>query len=211
MGDARRQHARLAGAGAGQHQHRPVERLDRGALLGIEAVEVGRWGGRWGRHGAQGPRRVGYTRGRRVGRLGGLRSGMRRRVREIERRHVERRLVILVGAGDVHGMFSIRDHRHLYHAGCGGNRGRRKAHMRNYHPRLRGRKGTYSSVFTSFTVRPRAIEHQTPARQSARKDLYCHRGLRWLDELQEAPQSCARVRCRQRYFSNLVLTRSQIE
>ena len=29
VGDARGQHARLAGAGAGQHQHRPVDRLDR--------------------------------------------------------------------------------------------------------------------------------------------------------------------------------------
>ena len=42
MGDARGQHARLAGAGAGQHQHRPVERLDRRALLGIEPVEITR-------------------------------------------------------------------------------------------------------------------------------------------------------------------------
>jgi hypothetical protein len=33
MGDARGQHAGLAGAGAGQHQHRAVERLDRLALL----------------------------------------------------------------------------------------------------------------------------------------------------------------------------------
>ena len=40
MGDARRQHAGLAGAGAGQHQHRPVQRLDRAALLGIEPVEI---------------------------------------------------------------------------------------------------------------------------------------------------------------------------
>ena len=36
VGDARRQHAGLAGAGAGQHQHRTVERLDRLALLGVE-------------------------------------------------------------------------------------------------------------------------------------------------------------------------------
>ncbi len=42
MRDARRQHARLAGAGAGQHQHRAVERLDGGALLGIEHVEITR-------------------------------------------------------------------------------------------------------------------------------------------------------------------------
>ena len=40
MGDARGQDARLAGAGAGQHQHGAVERLDRLALLGIEPVEI---------------------------------------------------------------------------------------------------------------------------------------------------------------------------
>ena len=40
--DARGQHARLAGAGAGQHQHRPVQRLDRLPLLGIEVGEIGR-------------------------------------------------------------------------------------------------------------------------------------------------------------------------
>ena len=42
VGDARRQHARLAGAGAGQHQHRAVERLDRLALLRVQAREIGR-------------------------------------------------------------------------------------------------------------------------------------------------------------------------
>ena len=43
MGDARGQHPRLAGAGAGEHQNRPVERLDRLALFGIERGEpVGR-------------------------------------------------------------------------------------------------------------------------------------------------------------------------
>ena len=40
MRDARGQNPRLAGAGAGQHQHRPVERLDRRALLGIEPVKI---------------------------------------------------------------------------------------------------------------------------------------------------------------------------
>ena len=40
VGDARRQHARLAGAGAGQHQHGPVERLDRLALLRVQPVEI---------------------------------------------------------------------------------------------------------------------------------------------------------------------------
>ena len=44
VGDARRQHARLAGAGAGQNQHRAVERFDGRALLRIEAVEIGRRG-----------------------------------------------------------------------------------------------------------------------------------------------------------------------
>ena len=42
VGDAHGQHARLAGAGAGQHQHRPVERLDREPLLRIEPGEIGR-------------------------------------------------------------------------------------------------------------------------------------------------------------------------
>ena len=42
MRDARGQHPGLAGAGAGQHQHRAVERLDRLALLRIEAVQIGR-------------------------------------------------------------------------------------------------------------------------------------------------------------------------
>ena len=40
VGDARGQHAGLAGAGAGQHQHGAVQRLDRFALLGIEAGEI---------------------------------------------------------------------------------------------------------------------------------------------------------------------------
>ena len=42
VGDARRQHARLAGAGAGQHQHRAVQRLHGFALLRIEVGEIGR-------------------------------------------------------------------------------------------------------------------------------------------------------------------------
>ena len=46
VGDARRQHARLAGAGASQHEQRPVERLDRLTLLGIEPFEIGRGGRR---------------------------------------------------------------------------------------------------------------------------------------------------------------------
>ena len=36
MGDAGGQHPGLADAGAGEHQHRPVERLDGAPLLGIE-------------------------------------------------------------------------------------------------------------------------------------------------------------------------------
>ena len=40
MGDAGGEHAGLAGAGAGQHQNRAVERFHRFALLGIEAGEI---------------------------------------------------------------------------------------------------------------------------------------------------------------------------
>ena len=46
MGDAHGEHAGLAGAGAGQHQDRAVERLDGFALLGIEAGEIRRTGSR---------------------------------------------------------------------------------------------------------------------------------------------------------------------
>jgi hypothetical protein len=42
MRDARGQRPGLAGAGAGEHEHRPVERLDRFALGGVERVEIGR-------------------------------------------------------------------------------------------------------------------------------------------------------------------------
>ena len=57
MGDAGGQHARLADAGAGEHQHRPVERLDglrcsgfsprdrrgrRAGALGVERTRIGR-------------------------------------------------------------------------------------------------------------------------------------------------------------------------
>ena len=44
MGDARGQNARLADAGAGEHQHRPVERFDRAALLLVQALEIARPG-----------------------------------------------------------------------------------------------------------------------------------------------------------------------
>ncbi|MGY3356803.1 hypothetical protein ACVWZK_003466 [Bradyrhizobium sp. GM0.4] len=40
VGDARGQHAGLAGAGAGQHQNRPVQRLHSLALLRIEPGQV---------------------------------------------------------------------------------------------------------------------------------------------------------------------------
>ena len=46
MGDAGREHPRLAGAGARQNQQRAIERLDRGALLGVEPGQIGRRGGR---------------------------------------------------------------------------------------------------------------------------------------------------------------------
>ena len=42
VGDTRGQHPRLAGPRTGQHQQRPVERLDRLALLRVQAREVGR-------------------------------------------------------------------------------------------------------------------------------------------------------------------------
>ena len=45
MGDAGGQHAGLAGAGAGQHQHRAVERFDRFALFRVEAGEIVRHDG----------------------------------------------------------------------------------------------------------------------------------------------------------------------
>ena len=48
VGDAGGQHAGLAGAGAGQNQHGPVQRHDRVALLGIEPGEILR-----GRRGAR--------------------------------------------------------------------------------------------------------------------------------------------------------------
>ena len=42
VGDPHGEHAGLAGAGAGQHQHRAVERLHRLALLRVEPGEIGR-------------------------------------------------------------------------------------------------------------------------------------------------------------------------
>ena len=40
VGQAGGQHPGLAGAGAGQHQHRALDRLDRRALLGVQAVQI---------------------------------------------------------------------------------------------------------------------------------------------------------------------------
>jgi hypothetical protein len=40
VANAGRKHARLAGPCASQHQQRPVERLDRLTLLGIERIEI---------------------------------------------------------------------------------------------------------------------------------------------------------------------------
>ena len=45
MGKARDEHARLAGAGAGQHQHRAFHGLDRRALRGIERRKIRRRSG----------------------------------------------------------------------------------------------------------------------------------------------------------------------
>ena len=49
----RGQNAGFAGSGAGQHQHRPVQRLNGLPLFGIEAREIGR-SRRRGPHGARG-------------------------------------------------------------------------------------------------------------------------------------------------------------
>ena len=46
VGEARGEHAGLAGAGAGQHQERAVQRFRRLALLRVQAVEIGRGGRR---------------------------------------------------------------------------------------------------------------------------------------------------------------------
>ena len=45
VGDAGGEHAGFAGSGAGQHQHRPVQRFHRLALLGVEVGEIGRRAG----------------------------------------------------------------------------------------------------------------------------------------------------------------------
>ncbi len=65
VGDAHGEHARLAGAGAGQHQYRAVERLDREPLLRIEPGEIRRRSRRR-------PRPRGNAAGRRFRRVGRL-------------------------------------------------------------------------------------------------------------------------------------------
>ena len=57
MGEPRGQHARLAGAGAGQHQDRAVQRLDRLALGRVEEVEIVHLRGRPRRGGGSGQAR----------------------------------------------------------------------------------------------------------------------------------------------------------
>jgi hypothetical protein len=42
VGDAHGEHAGLAGSGAGEHQHRAIDRLDREPLFRIQAGEIGR-------------------------------------------------------------------------------------------------------------------------------------------------------------------------
>ena len=116
VGDARRQHARLAGAGAGQHQHRAVERFDGRALLGIEAVEIGGRRRRRRLRALQRARRDGQARrlrrgGRQVeGRIVGRRTrcgAVRLRAR---RGQIERQLVRVVRGSRVRQMFSALRH-----------------------------------------------------------------------------------------------------
>ena len=68
MRDTRGQHARLAGSGAGQHQHRSVERLDSLTLFRIEPGQIARRARR------RGPRARGNAAGRRRRRLNGIES-----------------------------------------------------------------------------------------------------------------------------------------
>ena len=67
MRDSRRQHARLADPGAREHQHRPVERLHRAALLRVQPGEVARFGQPARARGDAGPRRRDLEGG--IGRL----------------------------------------------------------------------------------------------------------------------------------------------
>ncbi len=87
MGDARGQNPRLAGAGAGEHQYRPVERLDRFALFGIERGQpIGRAtrGGLRTRGQAAGARagmnEIFVTEGERIGQFFGQPQGNEKRI-----------------------------------------------------------------------------------------------------------------------------------
>ena len=81
VGDARRQHARLAGAGAGQHEDRPFDRFDGGPLFRVEAVEIRTAAGR---HRGPGPR--------------GDAVGTRRRGRIVEGEMVVQKRAVLANA-----------------------------------------------------------------------------------------------------------------
>ena len=73
VGNAHGEDTCLAGTGACQHQHRPVQRLDREPLLRVEAGEVG------GGTGRSRPRPGGNATGngaRRIGRLESLSQGV---------------------------------------------------------------------------------------------------------------------------------------
>ena len=73
MGDAGGQHAGLADAGAGEHQHRPVERLDGCALFRVQPLEIGRDPAVPGAGDAR--RRFERRKGFRLGIVGRLRHG----------------------------------------------------------------------------------------------------------------------------------------
>ena len=81
MGDAGGENARLAGAGAGQHQHRALRSFDRQPLLGVQPGEIVRRAA--GRRGP--PWRA--RRCRRVGWRGCLREPALRRRRACRRNH----------------------------------------------------------------------------------------------------------------------------
>ena len=68
VGDARGEHARLAGARARQHEHGPVDRLDGSALLGVEIGHVGGRGHAERPRGDGALRRSDYGRSWKIGR-----------------------------------------------------------------------------------------------------------------------------------------------
>ena len=113
VGDARRQHARLAGAGAGEHEHGAVERFDGRALLRVETVEIGR--GCMDRCRAlQRARRDGLPHGcgRQIERrLVGCGKARRRRRLGAGLRQIKRRLVRVAVRRRVRQMFSALHHR----------------------------------------------------------------------------------------------------